>query len=325
VATDEPEATAMPLPPHSPQGGPLLVSIDPVYTTEPNNYGVVRVFDYGCPSWSPDEVLLNQSTSLDELARSQSQTEYYAPFPNASIFRLISWMHTGSVTKTIGEVDRLVDEVILAEDFQRIDLVGFRATKELKRIGNNNTQSNTHFASADGWKQGSVHFALPCEKVRHKLPSDVPVFTVSGIYYKDPLGIMKSALQSNAQHFHFTPYREFWQPEPGQAKERVYGEVYSADMFIQEHHKVRLQSLNGPTPTIEAVVCAILLYSDSTHLTSFGSASLWPIYMYFGNMSKYMRSRTGTSTAYHLAYIPKVFYVIFLLIANRFDIILAHR
>jgi len=31
-----------------------------------------------------------------------------------------------------------------------------------------------------------------------------------------------------------------------------------------------------------------MLWSDSTHLASFGNASLWPIYLYIGNLSKYI-------------------------------------
>ncbi|HEV7736756.1 MAG TPA: hypothetical protein VGO47_05205, partial [Chlamydiales bacterium] len=97
-----------------------------------------------------------------------------------------------------------------------------------------------------------------------------------------------------------------WQPDSHCEPERLFGEVYSADIFNQEHEKIRVQNLSGPTPHIETVLCSLLLYSDSTHLTNFGNAQLWPIYMYIGNISKYLRSIPSKSNAYHLAYIPKV-------------------
>jgi len=50
----------------------------------------------------------------------------------------------------------------------------------------------------------------------------------------------------------------------------------------------------------------MMIWSDSTHLTSFGTASLWPVYLYFGNQSKYTRAKPSEFAAHHLAYIPKV-------------------
>ncbi|KAK7696214.1 hypothetical protein QCA50_000867 [Cerrena zonata] len=61
-----------------------------------------------------------------------------------------------------------------------------------------------------------------------------------------------------------------------------------------------------PDCTLERIVCGLMLYSDSTHLASFGSASLWPLYMYFGNQSKYVRVRPSSGSCHHVAYIPKL-------------------
>jgi hypothetical protein len=49
-----------------------------------------------------------------------------------------------------------------------------------------------------------------------------------------------------------------------------------------------------------------MILSDATHLTSFGTASSWPMYMFFANLSKYMRERPSKGAAHHLAYIPKL-------------------
>ena len=57
------------------------------------------------------------------------------------------------------------------------------------------------------------------------------------------------------------------------------------------------------------VILALMIWSDSTHLASFGTASLWPIYLYFGNLSKYTRAKPSSFAAHHLAYIPKVFFL----------------
>ena len=40
---------------------------------------------------------------------------------------------------------------------------------------------------------------------------------------------------------------------------------------------------------------------------SFGTASLYSMYMYVGNQSQYTRVKPSEFTAHHIAYIPKVF------------------
>ena len=62
----------------------------------------------------------------------------------------------------------------------------------------------------------------------------------------------------------------------------------------------------GLQDDLETFIVSALLYSDSTHLASFGSASLWPIYLYLGNISKYTRSKPTSFSAHHIAYIPTV-------------------
>ncbi len=46
--------------------------------------------------------------------------------------------------------------------------------------------------------------------------------------------------------------------------------------------------------------------SDATHLTTFGTAKAWPIYLMLGNLSKYIRAQPHSGAMHHLAYIPSV-------------------
>ncbi|KAH6881005.1 hypothetical protein BKA70DRAFT_1342256 [Coprinopsis sp. MPI-PUGE-AT-0042] len=45
-----------------------------------------------------------------------------------------------------------------------------------------------------------------------------------------------------------------------------------------------------------------MFWSDETHLSAFGSAKVWPCYMFFGNESKYQRSKTSLKLCEHIAY-----------------------
>ncbi|KAF8427567.1 hypothetical protein L210DRAFT_3652625 [Boletus edulis BED1] len=65
---------------------------------------------------------------------------------------------------------------------------------------------------------------------------------------------------------------------------------------------------NGKTFTVEAREGSggLMLWSDSTHLATFGHASAWPIYLLFGNLSKYARTRPEGGACHPIAFIPRL-------------------
>ena len=85
-----------------------------------------------------------------------------------------------------------------------------------------------------------------------------------------------------------------------------------SEAFLVEDNKIHA-NCNGQDSgsQMENIVIVIMLWLDSTHLTSFGNASLWPIYVYVGNLSKYIQLKPTAKSAHHLAYIPKVNYLYF--------------
>lgn len=89
--------------------------------------------------------------------------------------------------------------------------------------------------------------------------------------------------------------------------ERIWTETYTADAFLEEDEKIRALPRNpDDDDNVEYAVAPILLWSDSTHLANFGPKSLWPIYCFFANVSKYLRCKPSIFSAHHLAYIPSV-------------------
>ena len=127
------------------------VNASTIYETPPNAYGVHRLYRSGQPSYTPDDLYsLRQSSDGNTFSRdpdsdgnrpwwgafgssSQNiQEPYFAPFMSASVFHLMNWFYTGSNLKSLGKLDRLVTDVILANDFRREDFVGFRSSQEAK-------------------------------------------------------------------------------------------------------------------------------------------------------------------------------------------------
>ena len=61
-----------------------------------------------------------------------------------------------------------------------------------------------------------------------------------------------------------------------------------------------------PGDDYKRVVASLMLWSDATQLANFGDASLWPVYLFFGNQSKYIRGKPSVAACHHVAYIPSV-------------------
>ena len=86
---------------------------------------------------------------------------------------------------------------------------------------------------------------------------------------------------------------------------RIYDEAYTSDVWMDAHDALQKQP-REPGCNLERVIAGLMFWSDSTHLTSFGNAEVWPLYLYFANLSKYIRARPNSGSCHHVAYIPKV-------------------
>jgi len=293
------------------------------FDTEPDEFGLFRSY-ISCPTYEPDEEIPLDSICDSEgflVAKENSDNwrsvfgsrsspvksanpNSFGPFLGPTIFRLMNWFYDGSNMMSVAQLDKLVNEVILADDFDKADLKGFNAARELKRL--DEYREHTELPSKDGWKETSVNIRLPAEQVGHTSEGDAPEFEVKGVFYRPLTEVIVSAFQeAAAETFHITPFRLFWQHSEDEPAERVISELYNSDAMISEHQKIQAQP-REPGCTLETVVGAIMLWSDSTHLANFGTASLWPIYAYFGNQSKYIRGKPTSFAAHHIAYIPSV-------------------
>ena len=78
------------------------------------------------------------------------------------------------------------------------------------------------------------------------------------------------------------------QPD-GKGNECLFSEVYDLNVFWEEHNKVQHAPTDNLTYKQEKVVTALMFWLNATHLATFGTAKLWPIYLLFGNLSKYIQ------------------------------------
>jgi hypothetical protein len=140
-------------------------------------------------------------------------------------------------------------------------------------------------AAEDGWTKSSVSIAVPI-RGRGVAEDDAPTFEVPGLHYRSLIAVIKSAFASAPTGFMcLTPFKQHWQHNG--EDQRVWSELYNSDAFYDEHVRIRRETREATE--LEIVVAALMFWSDSTHLANFGTAALWPVYLYFGNISKYIR------------------------------------
>ncbi|KAI0682109.1 hypothetical protein C8T65DRAFT_597538 [Cerioporus squamosus] len=208
-------------------------------------------------------------------------------------------------------------------DFCATDLAGFDAARELKRLDDYvEEEAGSPFSTKNGWHQGEVHVHVPKEGVRYASEQDAPMFTLRNVWHRRFRDVIRSALQQDCvKDWHMIPHRLYVclppppsvysgssrSPSPSSYDIHVWSEIFNSDTALEEDTAIRTHPREAGDPDdLEYCVTLICLYSDSTRLTNFGSASLWPIYMYFSNQSKYMRGRPTAHAAHHIAYIPSL-------------------
>ncbi|TBU39473.1 hypothetical protein BD309DRAFT_836154, partial [Dichomitus squalens] len=232
----------------------------------------------------------------------------YGPFDNATQFRLLDHFYGRSDTHSLDALDDLISVV-------------------------RSPGPSGSFAADDGWHQSAVDIPLPRTHAKYRSEGDAPKFTVTGVIHRRLLPLVKLAVQDPESHlkhvYHWLAHRRFWIPPssrtaPASASTptsssstsappepippepiRIYTDCYNSDAMLEAEAAIQKKPrVAEDPPDLEYAVLPLLLWSDATQLSNFGSASLWPIYLYFGNLSKYFRGRPTEFLAQHLAYIP---------------------
>ena len=250
--------------------------------TATNSFNLLREYLYR-PSFDPDSFVPHEDLLAGHEQMDAPPISPPTPPPvhrNQSIELLMNWKDSGPSTKSDGEVNRLVDEVLLDPKFKLEDLRGFRAARENRRT--DTADKNSPFL--DSFHTANVEIDVPSGA------KDVPPakFFVSGLRYRKIPAVIRAMFASPlASKFHLSPFKLF-RKAPNGEEERVFCEVYDSDAFIEENDKIQRAPAPPDDPGCkrEKAVAVIMVWSDATHLANFGTAKLWPIYMLLGNLSK---------------------------------------
>ncbi len=279
-----------------------------------NSFGIWRDYPER-PSVDPDALLtiedLSNSNHHDDTYKSGTHPSEsspdshpsYWPFSNATIHTVMQWMNNGQTMKSEAETTKFVHNVILSPTFDPADLAGFDAHREHQRLDQALLQES---ALRSQFTESSVNILVPSgeSNVNGK------TFTVPGLLHRKLTSVIREAFEGPLAHlYHYSPFKLFQKSPISGMEERIYGEVFTSDAFLEETESVQRHGLvppEDPGCKREKVVAALMVSSDATMLTQFGVAKGWPIYLMFGNLSKYIRAQPGSGAMHHLAYIPSV-------------------
>ena len=231
----------------------------------------------------------------------------FTPFPNLSVALYMATYFSGMDTKS-EEHATMVAKTMQDPRFSTEEMTGFNAHVENVRL-DKYLKDNTHpFQEGEGWQQSTVHIHLPVEGEPVTSEANAPTLPIGGVFHRRITDIVRTVCGSkSADTFHFTPYTMHWHSDPldPDKHERIYADTYTADAMVQTQMEVdELPRQEGDAR--EHIALQLMLASDSTQLTSFGTASVWPVYLMFANQPKLERVKPSCHAVHHLAYIPSV-------------------
>ncbi|KAG8703791.1 hypothetical protein FRC08_002631 [Ceratobasidium sp. 394] len=306
----------------------------PGYLTASNAFGIFRKYSASPNSNShskpPNSNIAPCHTLYGSLAvqkpdSAQSLTveDIISPFPNISTFRLAHWFYTGGVQKSLSDRTGLVKGVILAPDFnpnhfRGVNLDMFDRALTQPNINPLSAELDAMLGDCTGWEEKTFNIFVPKARTGRRPPASMTIgqpedyghcISLSGLYTRRLTHVIRARLSrpqdDNSGMFHFVPFENWWSPGPGLPPQRLYDDLYTGNAWIQEHAALQ-RSPPVPGCSLERVIVALMLWSDSTHLAQFSQSSIWPIYLYFGNQSKSIRRKPLTRSCEHLAYLPKL-------------------
>ena len=231
--------------------------------------------------------------------------EMYYPYPNRNAYRLGDWYWNGGIQKSQSSFKDLV-QIIGDPDFSPSDV----RDVHWPSINDHLAHDCDEWADEDaGWTKTPVTILVPFQPRRGTQPDHGggPREFVVDFHHRSLISVIREKLsnQVDNKHFHYEPYELKWQPANVADPISVYGELYESPAFINAHEEIQ-NSPREPNCDLPRCVIALMFWSDATRLTSFGDTKLWPLYLFFGNESKYRRCKPSCNLACHVAYFETV-------------------
>jgi Plavaka transposase len=312
IATPDPAPPNPPPPPAREQDDAathrVRASLRRVLETAKNSFGIFRrYYAEKFPSHDPEgeSDLLTMSNIVGSGSRHSPPDENFFPYPNKSSFRLGEWYWNRGKQKSQQDFKELLD-VVGDEDFQPAEVRATHWKKINDRLALNDWDKDEWVDEDAGWRSSPVKISVPFD--RNTSNPGLQDYVIEKFHYRPLMSVIREKVsrQCDDSQFHYEPYTLLWQPSGDRAEIRLHGELYTSPAFIDAHNALQ-DSPPEPNCELPRIVVALMFWSDSTHLTNFGNTKLWPLYMFFGNESKYRRCKPSSNLCEHVAYFERVY------------------
>lgn len=232
----------------------VLLTLRDTLQTNFNSLGLCRLYPH-CPSFEPDQFVLSSLLSTTcPIAPQETDSGIFPPpypFPNMTVYRLMSWMNSGSNKKSETEVARLVKEVMLAQDFDLKHLEDFSVRGSLRELDNLLDPSKSKIEFPDDWIQADVTINIPTKSK----DDEARPFSVPGFHFRPLLEVIRSAFTDiQASAFHLSPFRRLWKDPLDDHQERVFDELYTSDSWLGGHTVIIIDTMSG---IVEQQLCIL--------------------------------------------------------------------
>ena len=288
-----------------------------------NLFGLFRQYHATVfPSHDPDEHVFPEEIAdlVDEPTPTkpdQDEDTAYAPYLNRSSFSLGEWYWCHGVQKSKESFRELVN-IIIDPQFKPGDIQDTKWDSINQKLGGDpDDEAEWVDDPLPGWQRTAVTILVPFSRSTVKPGSQE--YTIPNFYYRSIVSTIREKVMNPLAflHFHLEPYKFYWQPGGMPEPVQVHCELYNSQAFLKAHEELQ-DSPREPGCELDRVVVGLMFASDETLLTSFNNEKLWPLYMYFGNESKYRRCKPSLHLCNHVAYFQKVspFFSLFLVWTN---------
>ncbi|KAF8523845.1 hypothetical protein JB92DRAFT_2827220 [Gautieria morchelliformis] len=189
-----------------------------------NTFGLYQEYQ-GIPKNTPDE-----NPDITDLNRELHKARFWSiqesKYPQSA--ELVLELEVFHAPEGFNPLD------VQVADLHTLDKL-LQSPRQLQVADKNDVDSHSGlFAFTDGWIESAVDILVP-DSVPHSLGNtEAPKFSVPHFYYHQLTEVIKAAFTSPAtKGFHFSGYKQFWQPPNEQAApQRVFDEVYTSDSFL---------------------------------------------------------------------------------------------
>jgi hypothetical protein len=267
---------------------------------DPEEHVSLRDLTYGMPIPASGSGLSLQSRGL---------RDPFFPYPNETSFRLGEWYWNCNGEKSRTSFSDLLN-IVGSEEFRPEDVRHTAWDKINSKLASSNEGEDdwaeTEWMDEDaGWERKPIRISVPFH--RRTAKPGCKDYLVGDLYHRPLVSVIREKLDDPeyTQQFHYDPFELFWRPAGTQSDIRVHGELYTSPAFLEAHRDLQ-SSPREPGCNLPRVVVALMFWSDATHLTAFGTAKLWPCYLFFGNESKNRRNKPSNNLCNHVAYFQSV-------------------